>query len=99
MTKSKILLAAIPLILLLLGGVVYEYGYLRIQAEVAAIKEEQAAKTQTLNKALAIIAEKPGLEKRLQTLKEQRKTDNTKLMGGRCRLWPWQPFRTPSKGS
>ncbi|RPH87234.1 MAG: hypothetical protein EHM75_06030 [Desulfobacteraceae bacterium] len=35
-----------------------------------------------MKKTLAIISEKPGLEKKLQTLKEQRKADNTKLIAG-----------------
>jgi hypothetical protein len=82
MSKSKWLLLAIPILVVLAGGGVYEYGYLRIQEELAVIKEEQAAKTKTLQKALAIISEKPGLENQLQTVKEQRKADNTKLIAG-----------------
>jgi hypothetical protein len=80
--KSKILLAAVPLIVLLAAGLVYEYGYLRIQEDLAVIREEQAAKTRTLKKALAIIAEKPELEKSLKSLRDLRQADNTKLMGG-----------------
>lgn len=82
MSKSKILLAAVPLIVLLLGGLIYEYGYLRIQEDLAGIQEEQAAKSRTLKKALAIIAEKPELEKRLKALRDLRQADNAKLMGG-----------------
>jgi hypothetical protein len=82
MSKSKWLLLAIPILVVLAGGVVYEYGYLRIQEELAGIKEEQAAKTKTLQKTLAIISEKPGLENQLQAVKEQRKADNTKLIAG-----------------
>jgi hypothetical protein len=80
--KSKLLLAAVPLILLLMGGLVYEYGYLRIQEDLAGIREEQAAKSRTLKKALTIIAEKPELEKRLKALRDLRQADNAKLMGG-----------------
>ena len=82
MPKSKIMLAAVPLILLLAGGLVYEYGYLRIQEDLAGIKEEQAAKVGTLKKALAIIAEKPELEKHLKALRDLRQADNAKIMGG-----------------
>jgi hypothetical protein len=82
MSNSKWLLLAIPILVVLAVGVVYEYGYLRIQEELAVIKEEQAAKTKTLQKTLAIISEKPGLENQLQTVKEQRKADNANLIAG-----------------
>jgi len=60
MPKSKWLLPAILILVVLAGGVVYEYGYLRIQEDVSGIKEEQAAKIKTLKKTLAIISEKIG---------------------------------------
>ena len=82
MLKSKLMLAAVPLILLLAGGLVYEYGYLRIQEDLAVIREEQTAKGRTLQKALGIIAEKPSLEKRLKELRDLRQADNAKLLGG-----------------
>jgi hypothetical protein len=82
LSNSKILLAAVPLILLLAAGLVYEYGYLRIQEDLAVLREEQAAKSRTLQKALAIMAEKPDLEKRLKTLRDLRQADNAKMLGG-----------------
>lgn len=82
MPRSKILMVAVPLMILLAAGLVYEYGYLRIQEDLATLQEEQEAKVKTLRKELEIIAEKPVLEKQLQGLREQRKADDSKLMAG-----------------
>lgn len=82
MRKSKILIISIPLIVILTGLLVYQYGYLKIQTEVASIKEEQAIKTRTLEKYIGLISEKPDLEKKLATLKETRKAEDTKLIEG-----------------
>lgn len=80
MKKNRLLLIAVPLLVILLGLAIYQYGYLRIQEELALIREEQDSKSKTLGKYLAIIAEKPNLEKKFQTLKERRKTETTKLI-------------------
>ena len=82
MKNSKILFIAIPLLVLLLGLAIYQYGYLRIQENLSALKEEQAAKTKTLQKYLSIIAEGPELQKKLLALKEQRKSEGAKLIQG-----------------
>jgi general secretion pathway protein M len=81
--KSKILIASIPLMFVLLGFLGYQYVYLRIQTDVATIKESQSMKTKTLEKYVTLIAEKPDLEKRLASLKEARKADDTKLVEGK----------------
>jgi hypothetical protein len=80
MKKSKILIIAIPLLTLLLGLVIYEYGYLRIQESLSTLEEEEALKTATLQKYMGIIAEGPDLEKKLLSLKDQRKSDGAKLI-------------------
>ncbi len=82
MRKSKILIASIPLMIILIVLVIYRYGYLRIQTEVASIKEEQAMKTRTLEKYINLISEKPSLEARLSSLKETRKAEDSKLIEG-----------------
>lgn len=82
MKKSKTLLITIPLMAILLAFFIYQYGYLRIQAETASIKEEQAIKTKTLERYITLISEKPDLEKRLASLKEARKADDSKLIEG-----------------
>jgi hypothetical protein len=66
----------------LLGFVLYQYVYLRIQAEVASIKESQEIKTRTLEKYVTLIAEKPDIEKKLAALKDSRKADDVKLIEG-----------------
>jgi len=60
----------------------YRYGYVKVRAEIAGIKEDQAIKTKTLEKYVSLIAEKPGLEKKLASLMEVRKADNAKLIEG-----------------
>lgn len=80
MKKNRLLIIAVPALVILIGLVLYQYGYLRIQEELALILAEQDSKSKTLEKYLAIIAEKPDLEKKLQTFKEKRKTEAAKLI-------------------
>lgn len=80
MKKNSRLFIAVPFIAILLGLVIYQYGFLRVQTEVASIKETQDIKTKTLGKYLALISEKPQLEKKLSALKEQRKADDSKII-------------------
>ena len=68
--------------IILVGFLAYQYGYLRIQSDLAAIREEQAIKTKTLEKYINLISEKPSLEKKLAALKETRKADDSKLIEG-----------------
>lgn len=80
--KSKTLIVSIPLMIILTGLLIYQYGYLRIQSEIASIKEEQAIKTRTLEKYTNLISEKPYLEERLSSLRETRKAEDSKLIEG-----------------
>lgn len=80
--KNKILIIGLPFMAILLGLLIYQYGYLRIQSSIASIKDEQAIKTKTLEKYIALIAGKPELEKKLVSLKETRKADDSKLIIG-----------------
>jgi hypothetical protein len=82
MKKSKTLIVSIPLMIILAGFLAYQYGYLRIQSDLATIREEQAIKTRTLQKYINLISEKPSLEKKLAALKETRKADDSKLIEG-----------------
>jgi hypothetical protein len=79
-SKSKLLITAIPVIIVLAGLVAYQYGYRGIQNEMSSMKEQQASKTKMLGKYLTLIAEKPDLEKKLESLKEERKTDDSKII-------------------
>lgn len=80
MKKNKTLIISIPLTIILAGLLAYQYGYLRIQSELAAIREEQTIKTKTLGKYINLISEKPSLEKELAALKETRRADNSNLV-------------------
>lgn len=82
MNRSRTLIVGIPLILILLGTVVYRYGYLSVRTEIASIKEEQSMDEKTLRKYVALIAEKPQLEQELARLTEMRKADDAKLVQG-----------------
>ncbi len=76
------MIIAVPILVILTGLVIYQYGFVRIRQELALIQEEQNSKTKTLEKYLTIIAEKPDLEKRLLAVKEKRKTETAKLIEG-----------------
>jgi hypothetical protein len=82
MKKSKTLIVSIPLMIILAAFLAYQYGYLRIQSDLATIQEEQAIKKKTLEKYIKLISEKPFLEKKLAAMKETRKADDLKLVEG-----------------
>ena len=67
---------------ILVGVAVYQYVYVRIQNDVASIKEEQALKTKVLEKYITLISEKGPLEKTLASLKETRNAEVSKLVEG-----------------
>ncbi len=79
-SKNKLLVAAIPVIIVLAGLVAYQYGYQGVKTEMSFMKDMQASKTKMLEKYISLIAEKPDLEKKLQSLKEERKTDDSKII-------------------
>ncbi|MCX5806047.1 MAG: type II secretion system protein GspM [Proteobacteria bacterium] len=76
------MIIALPFTLILLGFVIYEYGFLVIRAEQTATREIYELKAKGLEKQLALIVQKPQLEKRLDALKEIRKADDGKIIEG-----------------
>ena len=80
--NKKLLMIAIPVLIVLLAFVTYEYVYLGVRSELASIMELQDAKISTLRHYVSLIAEKPELEKQLASLKEQAKAQEVKLVGG-----------------
>ncbi len=72
----------IPLILVMVGYVTYQYGYLRVASDLAAIRDDKSVKTKLLEKYLMLISERPALEKKLASLKEERLADTTRLVEG-----------------
>ncbi len=80
--NSKFLLIALPLALILAGLTVYEYGYLKVQSEVAALEESAWGKKKILKKYMAAIADRPRIEADLNRLTESRKADSSKIIEG-----------------
>jgi len=80
--RSKTFIISLLLIALLLGLVVYQYGYVKIRGEIQSIREDQEIKAKTLQKYVELIAEKTILEKKFASLTENRKADNSKLIEG-----------------
>ena len=78
--RNRIIAFAVPVIIVLLGLVAYQYGYEMVRGEMTSIKEMQIAKTKTLEKYVSIIAEKPILESKLAALKERIKADSSKII-------------------
>jgi hypothetical protein len=80
--NSNILFIAIPLIIILLGAVAYEYGYLRVQSELAETQDAVLVKSKSLKKYMTLIADRPNLERNLVALRETRKLENSKIIEG-----------------
>jgi hypothetical protein len=78
--KSKFLVLSIPVITILAGLVAYQYGYRGVKNEMSSMQEMQASKTRMLEKYIILITEKPYLEKQLDSLKEERKVDDLKII-------------------
>ena len=80
--KSKILVISVPLMVILFGAVLYQYGYLRVRSELAAREDAADVKLKTLKKYMTLIADKPRLEKKLAAQRETRKAENSKMIEG-----------------
>ena len=78
--KSRNLIIVIPVMVILIGLVVYQYGYMRISTGLAEISEERDLKLDLLNKYTSLISERPRIEKELALLREERQADNAKLI-------------------
>jgi hypothetical protein len=82
MRRNKALFFAVPLMIILVFLVVYQYGYLGIRAETASVKEEQDIKLKLLQKYMVLIAEKPLIEKQISLLKAESRSNDSKLIEG-----------------
>jgi hypothetical protein len=80
--NSTILIMAIPIIVLLLGAVIYQYGYLRVQSDLTDMGDAVSVKSRILEKYVGLIADEPRLERQLAGLKEIRRTENAKVIEG-----------------
>jgi len=80
MKKSKLLIWAIPCILIMAGYAVYEYGILNVFQRSAEISEQRDQKLKMMQKYMALIAQKPALEKQIVELRQTRKNEDGKMM-------------------
>jgi hypothetical protein len=80
--SSKILIIAIPLMIILFGAVIYQYGYLKVQSELTGMEDAASVKAKILEKYMTMIADKPLIEQKLAARKEARKAENSKLIEG-----------------
>lgn len=80
MKRSKILIYAIPIIIILIGLLIYQYGYLKVRADLSSMKEEEAIRMEKLKRYAQLISERPIFEERLSELKRQRTEDDVKLI-------------------
>ncbi|MDA8125425.1 MAG: type II secretion system protein GspM [Deltaproteobacteria bacterium] len=80
--NGNLLWIAVPVLIVLLGAVVYQYGFLRVRAELSEMEETVAVKSKLLGKYMALIADKPRIEQALTAVKETRKAQNAKMIEG-----------------
>jgi len=78
--RNRLVTLAAPFIVVLAGLVAYQYGYLAVKGEVASLRERQAARWGTLERYVNLIAERPLLEKRLESLKERRNAEAARVI-------------------
>jgi len=78
--RSRLLAYAVPVMVVLAGLAVYQYGFVNARREMASLRETGAARERALAKCAEMIAEKPELEKKLGALKEKRKTSASKII-------------------
>ena len=83
MRKNRLLVFLLPAMVVLSIAVAYQYGYLEVREEIAAVRQEQQAKSKTLAKYAALIEERPEMEERLALLKKTREAENVKLFEGK----------------
>jgi hypothetical protein len=81
-SKNRLVFVAVPILIIMAGLVVYQYGYLRLQDELRAAKETETVKEKTLQKYVDFVAKKAEFETKLAVLKEERKANEAKLIEG-----------------
>jgi hypothetical protein len=96
--SSRVLVIAVPVMIILLGAVIYQYGYLRVQSELASMEDAESVKMKTLEKYINLIADKPRIESKLAALRESRKADNSKLIEGQTHSVAAASLQTTVKG-
>jgi len=80
--SGRFLLLGLPLIAVLICGVVYQYGYVRVRAELSEMREMQDQKMKVLQRQIALISRKSRLEQEQRALGAERKAEGTKFIDG-----------------
>ena len=80
--KSKLLILSIPMIIVMAGFIIYEYGVISIYRQAEALREDHDVKRKVLEKYAALIAQKESLQKQIVELRQARKDQETKMMAG-----------------
>ena len=78
--RNKLVIYAIPVIIVLAGLTIYQYGYLNARQEIMSLRDTNAARTRTLIRCMEMIGERANLEKKLEALREKRKEDTSKTI-------------------
>ena len=80
--KSKLFIISIPVIIILAGFLVYEYGIVDIYRQIDEMRDQRATKMKIIEKCVALLAQRPLLEKQIVDLKQARKNEEAKMMTG-----------------
>ncbi|MEE9910351.1 MAG: type II secretion system protein M [Deltaproteobacteria bacterium] len=78
--KSKLLMLSIPLIIMMAGLVIYEYGISDIYRKSDELRDQYDVKMKILEKYAVLIARKPSLEQKIIELRETRKSAESKMI-------------------
>ncbi|MBP1748204.1 MAG: Type secretion system protein subtype b [Deltaproteobacteria bacterium] len=78
--NSRLYAIALPVVIVLAILVAYQYGYLAVKAELTSLKERETARIGTLERYVNLIAEKPSIEKRLESLREKRTAEMSQII-------------------
>lgn len=69
-----------PVVVALVILVAYQYGYLAVKSELTSLREQEAARSGTLERYVNLIAQRPSIEKRLEALREGRAAEMSKII-------------------
>lgn len=81
-SRNRLLLVGVPILAILAGLFIYQYGYIRLQEELRSVKDDEMMKVKTLQKYADFAGRKAEFENRLAALKEARKANEANLVEG-----------------
>jgi hypothetical protein len=81
-SNKRLLMVALPILVVLALIVAYEYVYLEVMSDLTAVQEEQDVKMKTLKKYVSLIAQKADFEKQLADQREVAKSRAPRFISG-----------------